>query len=184
MGIFNTEITDLRIGEIYDLDSACPIAYTFLPDNNWLRYGKIYELELCQVTNWEYQLQDGMSIKEFSDGCLNAFKGCPISGLKPMSDWVEEHCGIPGDIRVDIIHDIYETCRHPFYMSYFHKNNPFLHTRLAVDFPSPYPYDRRPGHLSHNWGMIYRYNEQEPTIHLILFPLIPKEGCIDVFKSN
>lgn len=205
MSIFNNDSLDLRICEIYDLDSGiCPIAYKstmeiglydYLYMKKWKKYWSDCRqvFDLCQVTNQEYQFLEYcdeqspfgyMTTKEFTECCIKAFHDCPIGDSQEMSKYINEHSEIPGKISIDIIHDIHAACMHHTITKHW-KSDSTKTYRVGLDFPSPYPYNRvKDCFMDCSWCMIYRYKEDAPaTMHLIMFPLIPKKGCIDIFKS-
>ena len=204
MSIFNNDPLDLRICEIYDIDSdicpATPIAYKSTMEIGLYDYSYMKKcwpecrqaFDLCRVTNQEYQFLEYsdeqfysryMTTKEFTKCCMKAFYDCPISSLQEMSKYINEHSEIPGKIDIDIIHDIRATCMHHVITKQC-KSDLTKTYRVGFDFPSPYPYNRvRDCFMDCSWCMIYRYKEDAPaTMHLIMFPLIPKKGCVDIFK--
>ena len=201
MSIFNNDPLDLRICEIYDIDNGIyPTAYKSTMEIGLYDYPYmkncwpdcLQAFDLCQVTNQEYQFLEysneqfysrHMTTKEFTECCIKAFHDCPIGGLQEMSKYINEHSEMSGKMDIDIIHDIRETCKHHTITKHW-KSDPTKSYRVGFDFPSPYPYDRlKDNFMDYSWCMIYRYKEDAPaTMHLIMFPLIPKKGCKDVFK--
>lgn len=207
MSIFNNDSLDLRICEIYDIDGAYdinngiyPIAYKSTMSIDLYDYSYVNKhwpecrevFDLCQVTNQEYQFLEYsyeqfysrcMTTKEFTECCMKALHDCPIGSLQEMSKYINEHSEIPGKIDIDIIHDIQAACMHHTITKHW-KSDSTKTYRVGFDFPSPYPYDRlKDNFMDCSWCMIYRYKEDAPTtMHLIMFPLIPKKGCIDIFK--
>ena len=206
MSIFNNDSLDLRICEIYDMDSGIyPIAYKStmeigLYDYSYISYMKNcwsecrQVFDLCRVTNQKYRFLEYtdsqfpfkyLTTKEFTDRCMKAFYDCPIGSTQEMSKYINEHSEIPGKMGIDIIHDIRAACKHHTRTTRG-KSDLTKTYRVGFDFPSPYPYDGwKIDFTDYSWCMVYRYKEDAPaSIHLIIFPLIPKEGCRDVFKSH
>ena len=207
MSIFNNGSLDLRICEIYDLNNGIrPIAYKSTMEiglydysymkNCWPDCRQVFNL--CQVTNQEYQFLEYcdeqsysryMTTKEFTECCIKIFHNCPISGCQEMSKYINEHSEIPGKVSIDIIHDIRAAYKHHTITKHWKLDSTKTY-RVGFNFPGLYPYDRvknndraKDNFMDCSWCMVYRYKEDAPaTIHLIMFPLIPKKGCVDVFK--
>lgn len=203
MSIFNTSY-NLKVGDIYNLDditfrvflSDCDILS--LPEHDrlkmWYKGGKLFDL--CSISSGEpYDFFEGMSPSEFTDKFVKSFQECEIGSLYEMSKQLREKTSI----KHSYIHfikkfekgskwgdDLHQWCNQVIIQ---HSHTPTdIKIRLALNFPV-YVLNAFREYLDKGYQLVllytynYTFDSSSPSIRCIVFPLIPKDGYEDAFKS-
>lgn len=180
MSIFNTRLT-LTFDDVYDLNNINTLS--FIGFDNPL-YNQIEIYDLCSVILNDFIFFRNMSLKTFSNHLIDSFKKCeletnPFNLIKQLqinSDINEIGIDIIKNINIEL--DNYDLR----YITYLETQTNKKY-RFAIKFPSVT--QSIVGHSDYKYVMLYIYenNILPKQLPCILFPLIPKNGHIDVFKS-
>lgn len=202
MSIFNTSY-NLKVGDIYNLDDITSRA--FLSDHDkfsqpeydqlkgWYKGGKMFDL--CSIGDF-FDFFEGMSPYEFTDKFIKSFQECEIGSLYEMSKQLREKIFI----KHSYIHFIKNFKRelkwnsdlNQWYFNQWCNQTIIQHSytptdkkiQLILNFPV-YILNAFKEYLNKGYQLIllYTYNRSSPSFRCIVFPLIPKDGYEDVFKS-
>lgn len=199
MSIFNTSY-NLKVGDIYNLDditfrvflSDCDILS--LPEHDqlkmWYKGGKMFDL--CSISSGDsYDFFEGMSPYEFTDKFVKSFQECEIGSLYEMSKQLREKTFVEHSYIHFIKNfergskwgsDLHQWCNRVIIQ---HSHTPAdKKIRLVLNFPV-YTLNAFREYLNKGYQLVllYTYNHSSPSFRCIVFPLIPKDGREDVFKS-
>ena len=203
MSIFNTSHI-LTIGDIYNLDD---ITYrVFLSDDDILtrpensqlktRYkgGKLFEL--CSISTGNFgDFFEGMSPGEFTDKFVKSFQECEIGSLYEISKQLREKTSI-NHSYIHFIKNFERGLKWSGALLPWRNQAIIQHShtptdkkiQLALNFPA-YVLNAFREYLDKGYQLVllytydYTFDCSSPSIRCIVFPLIPKDGYEDVFKS-
>lgn len=194
MSIFNTSYS-IKFRELYEIDDRnCVLAYVAGFDSYDLmsvqdrkQYTNCEEIyELCGVTNPEYKFFEyttqrdlivEVTMEKFIDEVLKGFGDCEVGSLIDISRQLREVCSIP-EVSIDIVHDFERALRTYQPITTLGSK----HHHIALTFPTKHFSGK---YFQYSWALAYVHKWDAPRrFYAIAFPLIPKEGCIDVFSAR
>ena len=169
MGIFNQDLV-LKVSDIYNIEEMISNAQAFTAmmtiDTN-IHHEHAY-FPLCSVRISEYNFYKDLNYFDFTKKLINSFKDCTIGNFQDINKQISEL----GDIsaKFDTIHDFMKVINSGQYID---------RETILLSFPHFSTTVRGQGLLDYHWGILYTFIENR--IYLITFPLIPKEGCPNIF---
>jgi hypothetical protein len=189
MGIFDAS-AKIRIGEIYNLSPDKTLAYIAEYDSCPDQNSEVYEL--CSITNQQYTFFDYCDEKdwhivrppEFIKHALESFAKCELGSQEDLIKQLREHCDYP-NIRIDIVHDFISMMKKNQVITVpgIDKWNRNITKKITISFPKKEW--MRAENIFDTWALLYIYKGDAPrSFRTVLFPLVPKEGFIDVFSAK